>query len=430
MTTKKNAKKLTRVPDQAPTRGPAVNSIDRKIEQLSKRLDGLERDQSTRVHPKDVIESYGNLAEAARATERENARKLTRVRDQTPTGGPAISKSANGDSIDRELKALSDQLAEVDLERSTQIQDENDIDCYGNLTEAAPVTTRKKAREPTSAQEQVSTAGPATLRIAPEEDPETLEYLRPLLAVAGGRLDHKPICSFTVWADQLSQRYELVKMGEGAFGETYRLQRKSEDPAVQVLEEIVFKIIPLRARSGIGSRSGIRVSEAVSEIELLTKMTPVPGFTRFHEAYIMRGIPPPQIAKARAVYQRLPKTSQTDRRLAKRYPTTQLWVVMEMQYAGSDLERTRVTSNWQKWDLFWGVAIALARAEQFVEFEVRRFKTVHVLMLIRALIGSIATCTLAISASNPVGPMALWTDRSRSPRRSLKKSSLVSAGSK
>jgi hypothetical protein len=77
-------------------------------------------------------------------------------------------------------------------------------------------------------------------------------------------------------------------MGEGAFGE-YRLQRKSEDPAVQVLEEIVFKIIPLRARSGIGSRSGIRVSEAVSEIELLTKMTPVPGFTRFHEAYIMRG---------------------------------------------------------------------------------------------------------------------------------------------
>jgi hypothetical protein len=75
---------------------------------------------------------------------KENARKLTRVRDQTPTGGPAISKSANGDSIDRELKALSDQLAEVDLERSTQIQDENDIDCYGNLTEAAPVTTRKR----------------------------------------------------------------------------------------------------------------------------------------------------------------------------------------------------------------------------------------------------------------------------------------------
>ncbi|KAI9879779.1 MAG: hypothetical protein M1830_007221 [Pleopsidium flavum] len=342
-------------------------SFDLKLQRFRDLSDQyeIELKNSTLFPDENAIESNTNLSKAAPVTRKSNARNLTRVRDQPSTAGPT------GSSLDGILDEQHTRLAELQLDPSTRTHDEDAIESYGDSTETARVTRKGKARQLRSELDQVSTASPAASSIAPEETPETLEYLKPLLAVAEGRLDDKQICNFNAWADRLSEHYEVVKMGEGAFGEIYRLKRRSEHPTLQVLEETVFKIIPLRARNGIGSRTGIRINEAVSEIELLTKMTPVPGFTRFHEAFIIRGTPPPQIVKARPMYRRSPKASQTDRPQTKRYPVSQLWVVMEMQYAGSDLEDTLVSSNWQTWDLFWGVAIALARAEQYARFEHR-----------------------------------------------------------
>jgi len=200
---------------------------------------------------------------------------------------------------------------------------------------------------------------------------DTLEYLSPLLEVAKGRVDETPVCSFRDWIDRLCQQnYDLVKVGEGSFGETYRTKITPEGSTEPILGETIFKVIPLRARSGVGSRTFVPVVEAVSEVELLAKMTSIPGFTVYQEAYVVCGSQPPQIISACDAYIHSPNHRRDDRPTVKRYISTQLWLIIEMQYAGTDLERVRVSSHWQTWDIFWGAAIALARAEVVARFEV------------------------------------------------------------
>ena len=53
------------------------------------------------------------------------------------------------------------------------------------------------------------------------------------------------------------------------------------------------------------------------------------------------------------------------------YPDTQLWAVVEMDDAGCELEKFAWSSIFQIYDIFWGVAMALARAEEYAMFEHR-----------------------------------------------------------
>jgi len=53
------------------------------------------------------------------------------------------------------------------------------------------------------------------------------------------------------------------------------------------------------------------------------------------------------------------------------YDNEQLWAVIEMQDAGVDLEHVTLKTVWEVWDVFWGVALALAKGEEEAKFEHR-----------------------------------------------------------
>ena len=267
---------------------------------------------------------------------------------------------------DKEINQLERALG-----KAPRLPQRTTADRLDRSAEATHTWTEGRATRSTRAREMGPTIFAAEPPVEAQCTEATLEYLQPLLRVAKGRLDGWPVCSFRGWVDRLCKRnYELVKVGEGSFGETFRTKFRGNASSFPVPGKTIFKIIPLRARRGVGSKSFCTVNEVVSEIELLAKMTPIPGFTQYQEAYVIVGPQPPQIVSACRAYIASPDHRPTDATLVKKFAANQLWAVIEMEYAGVDLCRFELSSNWQFWDVFWSAAIALARAEVFARFEV------------------------------------------------------------
>jgi len=86
----------------------------------------------------------------------------------------------------------------------------------------------------------------------------------------------------------------------------------------------------------------------------------------------MRGRLPTQFVSAwRYYHKNVKKSFFQDPGRKTTHDEDQLWAVVEMQDAGKDLETVPIESEEMCWDAFWGVTIALAKGEEWAEFEVR-----------------------------------------------------------
>jgi len=371
---------FTRGRRAASTREPEnARTLQRDILEVGNK-DDWQIEQLKKPKKKPVKQGRKDSEDGLALLRRESTSSVTRSESEVSTASWAAS------SIGRRARNRDSNVIEIRMMEGTNLPPPEVT--YLSKENGTMKTTKAPLRAPALEVSYLSTEnGTMRTRRGPVRAPvtrpapspnepivstETLEYLSPLLEVAKGRLDDTPVCSFRDWVDRLCQQnYELVKVGEGSFGETYRTKITPKGSTVPVLGKTIFKVIPLRARSGVGSRNFVPIVEAVSEIELLAKMTSIPGFTVYQEAYIVCGSQPPQIVSACDAYIHSPNHRPSDRPIVKRYIPTQLWVVIEMQYAGVDLERFRRSSYWQTWDIFWGAAIALARAEVVARFEVK-----------------------------------------------------------
>ncbi|EER37351.1 conserved hypothetical protein [Histoplasma capsulatum H143] len=177
---------------------------------------------------------------------------------------------------------------------------------------------------------------------------------------------------------------------------------KSRLARLKVYRDGVFKIIPLRAQRGVGSKKFTTVQEIVSEVQLLKLLDPIPGFARFREVHVVQGRFPETYQQA---WMRYSQTNghecfNPDPSKPKSYPDTQLWAVLEMDNAGCELEKFPWSSTFQVYDIFWGVALALARAEQFAAFEHRDLHLGNICIKPRKKGGNILT---ELGKSRPEG---------------------------
>lgn len=214
------------------------------------------------------------------------------------------------------------------------------------------------------------------------EDLAVHTYVKPILEEATSSLASTGVQQFQYWARGAGDRFTVEKIAEGSYGEVYQLHlcedltkrdiSKSKLSKLKEYDAGVFKIVPLRAQKGPGSKKFTSVDEIVSEVQLLKLLDPVPGFARFREVHVVQGRFPDAYQKAWDKYR---DTSDDcfnpDPRLKKSYPDTQLWAILEMDNAGHELEKFHCTSASQIYDIFWGVALGLARAEQLSGFEVK-----------------------------------------------------------
>lgn len=211
------------------------------------------------------------------------------------------------------------------------------------------------------------------------QDEKATAYARPILNEALSPVAAQGVQKFHSWAARAS-KFEVIKLAEGSYGEVYKL-RLREDACKEISRsklarlkqygDGVFKIVPLRAQRGPGSRKFTSVDEIVAEAKMLKYLDPIPGFARFRDIHVVQGRFPEAFQAAWDYYTKTKDdclNPNPSNRAA--YRDSQLWAIVEMDDAGCELEKFSWTSIFQIYDIFWGVAMALARAEEYAMFEV------------------------------------------------------------
>lgn len=212
-------------------------------------------------------------------------------------------------------------------------------------------------------------------------DTKANAYVRPILNEALSPLSSQSIQMFSTWASRSATMFHVAKLAEGSYGEVYKLHLREEGsrPAVsksklaklRAYGDGVFKVVPLRAQSGPGSKKFTSIDEIVSEVKMLKYLDPIPGFARFREIHVVQGRFPEIYQNAWDHYKKTKDDCMNPNPANKKaYPDTQLWAIIEMDDAGCELEKFSWSSTFQIYDIFWGVAMALARAEEYALFEV------------------------------------------------------------
>jgi len=180
----------------------------------------------------------------------------------------------------------------------------------------------------------------------------------------------------------LQSYFKVTKVAQGSFAGVYRMELITS-PSLYT----VWKLIPIKPKKGRGSRSRNNqtlIQDAAAEVKALAVMQQIPGFVDFRSAQVLQGPLP-------AFFDKLDYDwycDHSDDASSISYKPNQLWLLIEMSDAGSDLETVlekgfpdgsllnkrdqgqRLTIK-QTWDIFWGVTEALARGEATAQFEHR-----------------------------------------------------------
>lgn len=214
------------------------------------------------------------------------------------------------------------------------------------------------------------------------EDEKINAYVRQILDEASSQLAARGVQKFSSWASRSESAFDPVKIAEGSYGEVYKLRlkedinrpnmSKSRLAKLRAYGEGVFKIVPLCAQKGPGSKKFTTIDEIAAEVKLLKLLDPIPGFARFREVHVVQGRFPPSFQSAWDIYKDTKDDCMNPNPANKRaYRDSQLWAILEMDDAGVELEKFSWSSVFQVYDIFWGVAMGLARAEEYALFEHR-----------------------------------------------------------
>ncbi|EEP78433.1 predicted protein [Uncinocarpus reesii 1704] len=137
---------------------------------------------------------------------------------------------------------------------------------------------------------------PKTQPPVPTENAIT-KYATPILEEA---MSNKTVDNFDTWANRAGDMFDVEKISEGSYGEVYQLpvrtdytKRELSQTNLMTLKEYdngVFKIVPLRAQSGAGSKKFTSIQEVVAEVQMLKLLDPIPGFARFRDVHVHRDL--------------------------------------------------------------------------------------------------------------------------------------------
>jgi serine/threonine-protein kinase haspin len=191
---------------------------------------------------------------------------------------------------------------------------------------------------------------------------------------------------FHSWSQSLECFFDIIKIAEASYGEVYRLKLKSNHPEFNTSDESVLKILALKPEQQHEQRNKSNaqaekeslmssIDNVIAEVKLLQRMVDIPGFTNFRDIRVLKGRPSKAFATAWKKFNsersKNEKSIFPDPSKKASYSEDQMWAVIEMQDAGTDLERIKLNTVWTIWDVFWSVVLALAKAEQEAEFEHR-----------------------------------------------------------
>lgn len=303
----------------------------------------------------------------------------------TPARNAAVADEGN-DGGDVAVAKLTDRVTEISL------QDENrpppPAQHQRPASPASPAESprlgRKKklapAKEPV--QEPVAEPEPSPLPVpvpvrAPTPEPDSPETPLRGAKQQPGLSNSEHGLSVLSWSEVCPPGDKIVKIAEASYAEVYRVTNERGTSIIKVIR----MQSPIKAQTKTQEKSGLVDEEPHSESDLMGELqisewlADIPGFVVYKERYVVQGKACRELLETHQTFHKKAKRQDPDRLQfypsPSRYLDDTKFLVVELGDAGSALEDFELTSTDQLWDIFFHVAIALARAEAHIEFEVR-----------------------------------------------------------
>ena len=286
------------------------------------------------------------------------------------------------DHIDKPLQ-ITKQKRNTEVEKGEQHLNEALAELAISTPDARPFERFKEASIPRSVTRRPASSAFSTRKLprllrqrSITLDNKTESYISPITACKNVS---KVVESFSGWVEERLALLAFIKIGEGSYGQVFRATDASG-------ETVIIKLMPLNAQKGNRWQSFTSIDSAATEIQLLEKMQQVPGYVEFRGACVLCGSMPEHFISLWHEYMESGRTVESrDPRNSGAYPSTQLWLMLELSDAGTNLEPgqylppgiSKVPKNGKYmpidriWDVFWQVTHAVAKAEVYCEFEHR-----------------------------------------------------------
>lgn len=178
------------------------------------------------------------------------------------------------------------------------------------------------------------------------------------------------------WEDICPPGDQIEKIAEASYAEVYRITNDRGTSIIKVIR-LASPIKPqtkAQQKSGLVDEDPHCEDDLAGELQISELLADIPGFVIYKEKYIVQGRMTPALLDTHQTFHRKVKRKDPDRLQfypsPSRYLTDTKFLVIELGDAGVALEDLDIVSVDQIWDVFLGVAIALARAENLVQFEV------------------------------------------------------------
>lgn len=194
-------------------------------------------------------------------------------------------------------------------------------------------------------------------------EPPTTQYEEPPLRVL-------------TWDDVCPPGDTIIKIAEASYAEVYRVTNDRGTSIIKVirLSSPIKPQTKAQVRSGLVDEEPHPKEDLQGELQISEWLADIPGFVVYKERYVVQGKMTRQLLETHQAFQKKMKRKDPDR--AQFYPSPSRYLddtqflVVELGDAGKALEDWELTSESQLWDIFFLQAIALARAEDLVMFEV------------------------------------------------------------
>ncbi|RYP52974.1 hypothetical protein DL768_001968 [Monosporascus sp. mg162] len=268
-----------------------------------------------------------------------------------------------------EVGLEDDALAKVTQKLSTvKIQDENtpppDVVESVKRPRGRPRTSKARPKEPTKCQTPQAALTPTGLtKSEPPAEPLTQAQGQDLKVLS--------------WSEVCPPGDRIVKIAEASYAEVYRVTNERGTSIIKVIrmESPIKPQTKAQEKSGLVDEEPHSEADLTGELKISEWLADIPGFVVYKERYIVQGKACREVLETHQAFHKKLKRQDPDRLQFYPSPSRYLdgtkFLVVELGDAGTALEDFELTTADQLWDIFFHVAVALARAEVHIEFEHR-----------------------------------------------------------
>ncbi|KAF4782691.1 hypothetical protein HER10_EVM0001837 [Colletotrichum scovillei] len=313
--------------------------------------------------------TYGKTSTKAKV------RRLFAELPQTPIRKPNATVTL--DSEDDSIIKITEDLDALGINLDSYSSEDELSKDFSEIVVASPPTPQKPETPPRAVKQTPRTAK-TTRRIAKGSLPTPVSKAEtPKIKVPEVPVEPQPDYRILTWEDVCPPGDTIEKIAEASYAEVYRVRNERGTSIIKCIR----LESPIKAQTKTQERSGLVDEEPHSEDDMRGELSisewlaNIPGFVIYKERYLVKGKAPKCLLETHQSFHRKMKRKDPDRLQfypsPSRYLDETTFLVVELGDAGTALEDFELTDSSQLWDIFFHVAIALARAEDLACFEHR-----------------------------------------------------------